>query len=175
MCFCSVVSLVQLFAIPRTAACQTSLSFIISLSLLRLMSIKARMPSNHLILCHLLLLLPSMLPRIRVFFNESALCIRWPKNWNVSVSPSNEYSRLISFRIDQFDLLWSRDSQESSPTPQFESINSSALSLLYGPTLTSYITTGKTIALTRWTFDYMDYTVSKVMSLLFNTLCCCCC
>ena len=85
-----LLSLVQLFAIPWTAACQTSLSFIISLSLLKLMSIKAMMPPNHLILCHLLLLLPSVLPSIRVFFSESALCIRWPKNWNFSIGPSNQ-------------------------------------------------------------------------------------
>ena len=103
------------------------------------------------------LLLTSIFPSIRVFSNELALCIRWPKYWSFSfnISPSNEYSGLISFRMDWLDLLCSpRDSQESSPTPQFKSINSLVLSFLYSPTLTSihpYIHTGKTIALTRWT------------------------
>ena len=97
------------------------------------------MPSNHLILCYPLLLPPSILPSIRVFSNESVLHIRWPKDWSssFSISPSNEYSRLISFRIDLLDLLDPRDSQEPSPKPQFKSINSLALSLLYGPTLIS--------------------------------------
>ena len=92
---------------PWTAARQTSLSFIISRSLLKLMSIKSVMPSNRLILCHPLLILPSIFPSIRVFSSESVLCIRWPKNWsfNISISPSNEYSGLISSRIDWFDLL----------------------------------------------------------------------
>ena len=106
------------------------------------------MPSNHLVLCCPLPLLPSIFPNIRVFSNELALCIRWPKYWSFSssIGPSNEYSGLISFRMDWLDLLavqW--DCQESSPTPQFKSINSLALSLLYGPTLTSYMTTGKTL------------------------------
>ena len=93
--------------IPWTAAHQTSLSFTISWSLLKLISIKLVMPSNHLILCHPLLLLPSIFPRIRVFSTESALSIRWPKYWSFSfsISPSKEYSGLISFRIDWFDLL----------------------------------------------------------------------
>ena len=105
----------------------------------KLMSIESVMPSNHLILCHLLILLPSIFPSIRVFSSELVLHIRWPKYWNfnLSISPSNEYSGLIPFRIDWFDLLAVRDSQESSPTPQLESINSLSLSLLYGPTLTS--------------------------------------
>ena len=118
------------------------------------------MPSNHLILCHPLSLLPSIFPSIRVSSNESVLCIRWPKYWSFSfsISLSSEYSWLISFRMDWLD------SQESSPAPQFESICSSALSLHYGSTLSSYMTTGKTIALTVWTF------VAKVMSLLLNIL-----
>ena len=99
------LSCVQLFETPWNAARQASLSFTISRSLLKLMSIESMMPSNHLILCHPLLLLPSIFPSIRVFSNESALCIRWPTYWSVSISPSNEYSRLISFRIDWFDLL----------------------------------------------------------------------
>ena len=98
---------VQLFAAPWNAARQASLSFITSQSLLKLMSFELVMPSNHLILCHPLLLLPSIFPSIRVFSNELALHIRWPKYWSISfsISPSNEYSGLISFRIDCFDLL----------------------------------------------------------------------
>ena len=121
-----------------TAAHQASLSITNSWSLLKLMSIESVMPSNHLILCHPLLLLPSIFLIIRVFSNESVLHIRWPKYRSFSISPSNEYSGLIPFRID-FCLisLQSKDSQESSPAPQFKSINCSALSLLYDPTLTS--------------------------------------
>ena len=98
---------VLLFATPWTAACQASLSFAVSWSLLRFVSIKLVMLSNHLILCHPFLLLLSIFPSIRVFSNELALHIRWPKYWSFSfsTSPSNEYSRLISFRIDWFDLL----------------------------------------------------------------------
>ena len=107
--FSSVQSLshVQLFATPRTAAHQASLSFTSSRSLLKLMSIESMMPSNHLILCHPLLLLPSIFPSIRVFSNKSVLRIRWPKYWSFSfsISPSNEYSGLISFRMDWLDLL----------------------------------------------------------------------
>ena len=107
--FISVQSLscVRLFVTTGTAACQASLSFTNSWSLLKLMSIEAAMPSNHLILCRSLLLLPSVFPRIRVFSNESVLWIRWPKYWSCSfsISPSNEYSGLISFRIDWLDLL----------------------------------------------------------------------
>ena len=117
----------------------------------KLMSIESVMSSNQLILCRLLLLLTSIFPSIRVFSNESALHIRWPKNtlatkntpssnrsFSFSISPSNEYSGLISFRMDWLDLLTvQRDSQESSPTPRFKSINSSVLSFLYSPTLTS--------------------------------------
>ena len=96
---------VRLFVIPWTAAQQASQSFTISWSLLKLMSTKSVMPSNHLIFCHPLLLLPSTFPSIRVFSNESALCIKWPKYWSFSISPPSEYSGLISFRIDWFDLL----------------------------------------------------------------------
>ena len=106
--FCSVQSLshVQLFETPWTAARQTSLSIVNSQSLLKLMSIELVMPSNHLTLCHPLLFLPPIFPSIRVFSNESALCIRWPKYWSFSfsISPSNEYSGLIFLRIDWFDL-----------------------------------------------------------------------
>ena len=107
--FSSVQSLsrVQLFVTPWTAAYQASLSITNSGSLFKLMSIELVMPSNHLIFCHPLLLLPSIFPSIRVFSNESALHIRWPKYWSFSfnISPSNEYSGLISFRVDWFDLL----------------------------------------------------------------------
>ena len=117
---------------------QASLSITNSWSLLKLMSFKSVMPSNYLIPCHLLLL-ASIFPSIRVFFHESVLHMakvlaRWPKYWSFSISPSNEYSGLISFMIDWFSP---RDSQESSPAPQFQTINSSALSFLYGPTLTT--------------------------------------
>ena len=120
---------------------QASLSITNSWSLLKLMSIKSVMPSNHLILCRPLLLLPSIFPNTRVFSNESALRISWPKYWSFSfnISPSNEHPGLISFRMYWLDLLavQGTHSQESSPTPQFKSINSSALSLLYSATLTS--------------------------------------
>ena len=109
-CFSQLVQVLshfRLFATPQTAACQASLSITNSQSLLKLMSIESMMPSNHLILCHPLLLLPSILPSIRVFSNESVLPIRWPKYWSFSfsISPSNEYSGLISFRSDWLDLL----------------------------------------------------------------------
>ena len=133
------LSRVRIFATPWTAAHQVSLSIINSQSLLKLMSVESVMPSNHLIFCRPLLLLSSIFPSIRVFSNESVLGIRWPKYWSFSfsISPSNEYSGLISFRMDCLDLLAVQGAQESSPTPQFKSINSSALSFLYGPTLTS--------------------------------------
>ena len=129
------------------------LSFTISWSLLKLMFTESVMPSNHLILCCPFPLLPSVFPSIRVFSSEPAVHIRWPKYWSFSfsTSPSNGYSGLISFRIDWFDLCCPRDSQESSLAPQFESINSSALSLLCGPTLTSIPDYWK-----NHSFDYMD-------------------
>ena len=127
------LSCVLLFATPWTATHQASLSFTISQSLLKLMSIESIMPSNHLILCCPLLLLPSIFPSIRVFPNELTLLITWPKYWSYSfsISPSNEYSGLISLWIDRFDLLAVQGTLESSPAPQFESINL-ALSFLYG-------------------------------------------
>ena len=130
--------------IPWTSIRQASLSITNSRSLLKLISIESVVPSNHVIFCRSLLLPPSILPSIRVFSNESILLTRWPKFWSLSfsISPSNEYSGLISFRINWLDLLavqgtLKRDSQESSPTPQFKSINSLVLSFLYSPTLTS--------------------------------------
>ena len=133
----SSIVVVQLFTrfqfspTPWTTAQQTSLSFTISRSLLKLMSIESAMPSNDLILCHPLLLMPSIFLSIRLFSNQSALCIRWPKYWNFSfgIRPSNEYSGLISFGIDWFDLLAVQWILESSLAPQFESINSLALSM----------------------------------------------
>ena len=127
------LSHVWLFETPWTVAQQASLSITNSWSLLKLMSIELVIPSNHL-------LLHSVFPSIRVFSKESVLCITWPKYWSFrfSISPSNEYSGLISFRIELVGSPWSpRDSQESSPKLQFKNVNSSALSFLYSPTLTS--------------------------------------
>ena len=123
---------------PWTAAHQVSLSITNSQSLRKLMSIESVMPSNHLILCYPLLP-PSIFPSIWVFSNESAFCISWPKHWGFSfnISLSNEHSGLISLRMDWLDPCSPRDSQESSPTPQFKSINSSVFCFLYSPTLTS--------------------------------------
>ena len=128
-------SVVSDSATPWTAAHQASLSFTISQSLLKLMSTELVMPSNHLILCHPPFLLPSIFPSIRVFSNESAVHIRWSKYWSFSfsISPSSEYSGLISSSIDWFDLFAVQGTLKSLPVPQFKSINSSALSLLYGP------------------------------------------
>ena len=121
-----------------TAIHQASQSFTIFQSLLKHMSIELVMSTNHFIFCHPLLLLPSIFPSISVSSNKSALHIRWPNYWNLSfsISPSNGYSTLISFRIDSLFSCCLRDSQESSPAPQFESISSLVLSLLYGPPVT---------------------------------------
>ena len=139
-CCRSVAKLCPILCNPMDYSMPGSLSSTIPQSLLKFMSIESVMPSNHLIL-HCPPSPPaSSLPSIRVFSSDLALCIRCPKYWsfNLSVSPSNEYSELISFRIDWFDLLAVHgDSPESSPTPQFESSNSLALSLIYGPTPTS--------------------------------------
>ena len=133
------LSHVQLFATPWTAARQASLSITNSQSLPRFMPIESVMPSNHLILCHPLLLLHSIFPSIWVFSNESTLHIRWPKYWSFSfsISPSSEHPGLISFKMDWLDLLAVQGTLESYPTPQFRSMNSSVLSFLYTPTLTS--------------------------------------
>ena len=153
--FGSVQSLsrVQLFATPWTAAHQASLSITNSWSWLKLTSIESVMPSNHLILCHPLLLLPSVFPSIRVFSNESALRIRWPKYWSFSfnISPSNEHSGLISFRMDWLDLLVVQGTLKS--LLQHHSSKASILqhSAFFIVQLSHpYMTTGKTIALTRW-------------------------
>ena len=125
-CIVQLFSHLQLSVTPWTAACQAFLSFTVSWSLLKLISTESVMPSNHPILCHPLLLLHSISPSIRFFSNESALCIRWPKYWSISfsISLSNEYSGLISFRIDWFDLPAVQGTLKSSPAPQFEIINS---------------------------------------------------
>ena len=143
-------SVLLLFATRWTAACQASLSITNSRGLLKLMSTELVMSSNHLIFCHPLLLLPSIFPSTRVISNESVLRIRWPKYWSFSsnISPSSEYSGLIAFRMDWLDLLAvPRHSQESSPTPQFKSINSSVLSFLYRPTFTYILDYWKNIKL----------------------------
>ena len=160
------LSCVQLFATPWTAAHQPPLSFLISWSLLKFMSTESVMPSNHLILCRPLLLSPSIFPSIRVFSNESPLHFKWPKYWSFSISPSSEYSGLISFRIDWFDLLAVQGTLKSlrqhySPKTSILQCSAFFMVQLSHP----YMTTGKTIALTIQTF------VSKLMSLLFNTLC----
>ena len=149
---------------PWTAACQAALSITNSWSLLKLMSIESEMPTNHLILCHPFLFPPSIFPSIKVFSNESAVRIRWPKYWNFSfnISPSNEYSGLISFRMDWLDLLAVQGTLKS-----LLQHHSSKASILWGSAFLTvqlshpYMTTGKTIALTIRTF------VGKVVSLLY--------
>ena len=149
---------------PWTAAHQASLSLTVSWGLLKLRSIESMMPSNYLILCRPLLLLPSIFPSIRVFSNELALCIRWPKYWSFSfsISPSNEYSGLISFRINWFDLLAVQGTLKSL----LQHHNSKASILHHSAFFISLLsmTPGKTTALIIWTF------VNKVITLHFNTL-----
>ena len=149
------------------AARQASLSILNSRSLFKLMSIESVMPSSHLILCHPLVLLPSVFPSIRVFSNESVFHIRWPKYWSFSfsISPSNEYSGSISFRMDWFDLVEVQGTLKSLLQHQSSKALILQRSAFFIVQLShSYTTTGKTIALTRWTF------VCKVMSLLFNMI-----
>ena len=157
-CCCSVAKSCPALYTPVDCSMPGFLSFTISWSLLKLRSIQLVMSSNHLILYHPLFFLPSIFPSIRVFSNELALCIRWPKYWSFSfsLSPSDEYSGLISFKIDWFDLLAIQGILESSPAPQFESINSSALVLLYGPSLTSVHDSWK-----NQSFDYTDSLSAK--------------
>ena len=157
---------IWLFSTPWTAACQASLSFTISQSLLKLTSIELIMPSNNFILCCPLLLMPSVFPSVMVFSNESALHVRWPKYWSFrfSINLSSKYSGLFSFRIDWFDFLAVQGTQSILQ-------HNSKASILQCPGFFMvqlphpYMTTGKNIAWTIWTF------VSKVISLLFNTLC----
>ena len=165
--FSSIDHRVQLFATPQPAARQASLFITTSQSLLKLMSLKSVMPSNHLVLCHPLLILTSIFPSIRVFSNESVLRIRWPKyqSFSFNISPSNAYSGLISFRKDWFDFLAVQGTLKS--LLQHHSSKASILqhSAFFMVQLTHpYMTTGKIIALTRQTF------VGKLISLLFNML-----
>ena len=162
-----LLSRVRFFATPWIAARQASLSITNSQSSLRLMSIEPVMPSSHFILCHPLFLLPPIPPSIRVFSNESILCMRWPKYWSFSFSiiPSKEHPGLISFRMDWLDLLAVQGTLKS--ILQHHSWKTSLLldSAFFIVQLSHpYMTTGKTIALTRWTF------LGKVMSLLLNML-----
>ena len=156
---------VQLFKTPWTAVCQASLFIANSWQLLKLMSIELVMPSNHLILCHPLLLMPSVFPSIRVFSKESALPIRWPKYWSLSlnISPSNEHPELISFRMDWLDFLAVQGTLKN--LLQHHSSKASILqhsAFFIVQHSHPFMTTEETLALTRWTF------VGKVMSLLFN-------
>ena len=161
------LSRVRLFPTPWIAACQAFLSISNSRSSLRLMSIESMMPSSHLILCRPLLLLPSISPIIRVFSNESALCLRWPGYWSFSfnISPSNEHPGLISFRMDWLDLLAVQGTLKSLLQHQSSKASIPWHSAFFTVQLSHpYMTTGKNIALTRRTF------VGKVMSLLSNML-----
>ena len=167
--FSSVQSLscVRLFATPWTAAHQASLSITNSQSLLKLMSIQSVMPSSHLILCHPLLLLPLIPPIIRVFSSESTLRIKWPKYWSFSfsISPSNEHPGLIVFRMDWLDILAVQGTLKSLLQHHSSKASIFQPSVFFIIQLSHpYMTTGKTIALTRQNF------VDKVMSLLFNML-----
>ena len=151
---------------PPTAARQVSLSSTASWILLKLMSIESVMPSNHLLLCHPLLLPPSIFPSIRVFSSESALYIRWPKYWSISFSnsPSNEYLVLISFRVDWCDLAVQGTLKSLLWHHNFKASILCQTAFFMVQVSYPYLTTGKTIALTIWTF------VGKVTSLLFNML-----
>ena len=155
------LSHVQLFATPWSAACQAFLSITNSWSLLKHMYIESVIPSNHLIHCCPLLLLPSVFPSIRVFSQELVLAIRWPKYWSFSISPSNEYSGLISFRIDWFDLLAVQGTYKSFLQHRSSKASILRRSVFFIVQLSHpYMTAGKTVALTRWKF------VGKVMFLL---------
>ena len=160
------LSPVWLFATPWTAVRQASLSITNSWCLFKLMSIESVTPSNRLILCHPLLLLPSIFPNIRVFSNESALRFRWPKYWSFgfSISPSNEHPGLISFRMDWLEFLAGQGTLKSLLQHHSSKASIFQPSAFFTVQLSHvYMTTGKTIALTRWTFD-------KVISLVFNML-----
>ena len=167
--FSSVQSLsrVRLFATPWTIAHQASVSITNSQSLLKLMSIESVIPSNHLILCRPLLLLPSIFPSIRVFSDESAVRIKWPKYWcfSFNINPSSEHPGLISFRMDWLDVLAVQGILKSLLQHHSSKASIPWCSAFFIIQLSHpYMTTGKTIGLTRWTF------VGKVMSLLFNVL-----
>ena len=160
-----MLSCVRLFETPWTAAHQASLSITISWSFLKLMSIEWMMPSNHLVLCCPLLILPSIFPSIRVFSNQSALCMRWPKYSSFSLSPSIEYLGLISFRMDWLDLLAVQGTLKSLLQNHSSKASIRQHSAFFTVQLSHpYMSTEKTIAFIRWTF------VDKVMSLLFSML-----
>ena len=166
-CVLVVTKLCPLLHNPMDCSTPASLSCTISQSLLKLMCIESMMPSNHLILCRLLLLLPSVFPSIKVFFNESALCIGWPKYWrfSISISPSNECSGFISFRIDWLDPLGVQGTLKSllqHHSSKALVLGCSAFCMVQLSHL--YVTARKTKALTIWSF------VNKVIALLFNTL-----
>ena len=155
-CCCSVLSFVLLFATPWTAAHQASLSFTISQSLLRFMSTESVMLSNHLILCFPLLFLPSIFPSTRAFSSELALCTRWPKCWSISfsISPCNEDSGLISFRIDWFDLPAVQGTLKCLLQHHSSKVSNLWHSAFFMVQLSHpYTTIGKTLAVTIWTFD----------------------
>ena len=165
--FSSVWSLTHVWPLAWTTECQASLSITNTQNLLKLISTESVMPSNHLIICCPLFLLPSVFPSIRVFCKESFLHIRWPKYWSFSfsMSPSNEHTGLISFRVDWFDLLAVQETLKSLLQHHCSKTSILWHSDFFTVQLSQpYMTTGKTIALTRWTL------VSKVMSLLFNML-----
>ena len=162
-----MLSRVRLFATPWTAARQASLSITNSWSLLKLKCIEPVMPSNHLILCYPLLRPPSIFPSIRIFSNELVLCVRWPKDWSFSfsISPSYEYSELIFFRMDWLDLIAVQGTLKSLLQDHSSKASILRYSAFFIVQLSHpYMTTGKTITLTRQTF------VGKVMSLLFSML-----
>ena len=170
LCGCGCVAVVQLlsrarlFATPWTATRQASLSITSSWSLLMFMSVESVIPSNHLILCRPFLLLPSIFLSIRVFSNESALHIRWPKYWsfNFSIRASNEYSGLILLRINRFDLLAAQRALKSLFQHQFEGNNSPALSLSYGPSLT--------FIYEYWKNHSFDYIINSQNFIIINKL-----
>ena len=162
-----MLSCIRLLGTLWTAECQGSLSITNSQNLLKLMSIESVMPLNHLILCHSLLLLPSIFSSLRVFSKESFLCIRWPKYWSFSfsISPSKEYSGLISFRMDWLDLLALQGTLKSLLHHYSSKTSILWCSAFFIDQLShSHMTTGKIIPLTRWTF------VGKVVSLFLNML-----
>ena len=153
-----LLSLVPLFPTPWTAACHASLSFTIPQSLLKFISIESVISSNHLVLCQPLLLMPSIFPSIRVFSNESALCVRWPKYWSFSISPLNEYSGLISFRMDWFDLSTVQGTLKSLLQHHSSNVLILWCSSFFMVQLSHpYMTTRKTIALTIWPFVGLSF------------------
>ena len=160
-----LLSHVQMFVTQWTAACQVSPSFTVSQSFLKLVSVESVMPFSHPILCHPLLFLPSIFPSIKIFSNELTLCVRWPKYWSFTISPSSEHSGLISFRIGWFDLFGVQGTLKNLLQHHCLKVSILWCSTFFMVQLSYlYMTTGKTIALTIQTF------AGKVISLLFNVL-----